>query len=251
MIIDADCHISAKPTGFEIGIDELLKRMDSVGVDKAICWPMLSYTREVAADNRAIYRGKQAHPDRIISFGGINPRLGIDVAKTELERCITEYGVSGVKLNGARDSYYIDDPQLSLPLVERIAEARLVLALHCGANDYERTHPFRIAKISDLFPELKILVIHMGGAGIPSLHDAVIEYAARYPNWYLVDSEADYRKILQALRTLGPERICYGSDTPFNPMRYEWGIRQVVYQDLALSDKVRVFGGNIAGLLAI
>jgi len=102
-----------------------------------------------------------------------------------------------------------------------------------------------------LFPELKILVIHMGGAGIPSLHDAVIEYAARYPNWYLVDSEADYRKILQALRILGPERICYGSDTPFNPMRYEWGIRQVVYQDLALSDKVRVFGGNIAGLLAI
>lgn len=251
MIIDADCHISAKPTGFEIGIDELLKRMDSVGVDKAICWPMLSYTREVAADNRAIYRGKQAHPDRIISFGGINPRLGIDAAKTELERCINEYGVSGVKLNGARDSYYIDDPQLSLPLIERIAEARLVLALHCGANDYERTHPFRIAKISDLFPELKILVIHMGGAGIPSLHDAVIEYAARYPNWYLVDSEADYRKILQALRILGPERICYGSDTPFNPMRYEWGIRQVVYQDLALSDKVRVFGGNVAGLLGI
>jgi len=251
MVIDADCHISAKPSGFEIGIEELLKRMDGVGVDKAICWPMLSYTREVAADNKAIHRGQQAHSDRIISFGGINPRLGLESAKTELERCMTEYGVRGVKLNGARDGFYIDDPQLSLPLIERIAAAKLVLALHCGANDYERTHPFRIAKISDLFPELKILVIHMGGAGMPSLHDAVIEYASRYPNWYLVDSEADYRKILQALRTLGPERICYGSDTPFNPMRYEWGIRQVVYQDLSLSEKVRVFGGNVAGILGI
>lgn len=248
MYIDADCHISAKPTGFEIGIDELLKRLDTVGVDRAICWPMLSYTREVAADNKAIYRGAQLHPDRIIRFGGVNPRLGIEAAKTELNRCINEYGVSGVKLNGARDGFFIDDPQLSLPLIEQIASAKLVLALHCGANDYERTHPFRIAKISDLFPELKILLVHMGGAGMPSLHDAVIEYAGRYPNWYLVDSEADYRKVHQALRTLGPERVCYGSDTPFTPMRFEWGIRQVVYHDLAVSEKARVLGGNIAAL---
>ncbi|MHB9032445.1 MAG: amidohydrolase family protein [Anaerolineae bacterium] len=249
MYIDADCHISAKPSGFEIDINELLKRLDSVGVDRAVCWPMLSYTREVAADNKAIFRGAQTHPDRVIPFGGVNPRLGIEAARVELERCINDYGVKGVKLNGARDNFYIDDPQLSLPLVERIASAKLVLALHCGANDYERSHPFRIAKISDLFPELKIMVVHMGGAGMPSLHDAVIEYARRYPNWYLVDSEADYRKIHQALRVLGPQRICYGSDTPFNPMRFEWGIRQVVYQDLALSEKTSVFGGNIAALL--
>jgi hypothetical protein len=157
----------------------------------------------------------------------------------------------GIKLNGARDGYYIDDPQLSLPLIERIAAAKLVLAIHCGANDYERTHPFRIVKISVLFPELKILVVHMGGAGQPSLHDAVIELAGRSPNWYLIDSEADYRKVHQALRVLGPSRICYGSDTPFTPMRFEWGIRQVIYQDLSISDKARVLGGNLAALLAL
>ncbi len=249
MYIDADCHISAKPTGFEIGIDELLKRLDAIGVDQAVCWPMLTYNREVAADNKTIYRGSQMHTDRIIPFGGVNPRLGIEAARTELERCIGDYGMRGIKLNGARDNYYIDDPQLSLPLIERIASARLVLALHCGANDYERTHPFRIAKISDLFPELKIMIVHMGGAGMPSLHDAVIELAQRYHNWYLIDSEADYRKVHQALHILGAERICYGSDTPFTPMRFEWGIRQVVYQDLSLSEKVRVFGGNIQTLL--
>lgn len=249
MYIDADCHISAKPGGFEIGITELLKRMDAVGVDQAICWPMLTYTREAAADNKAIFRGAQQHPDRIIPFGGVNPRLGFEAARLELERCINDYGVRGVKLNGARDAYYIDDPQLSLPLIERIASAGLILALHCGANDYERTHPFRIAKISDLFPELKILVVHMGGAGTPNLHDAVIEMAQRYSNWYLVDSEADYRKVHQALRVLGAERICYGSDTPFTPMRFEWGIRQVVYQDLSPTEKARVLGENIRQLL--
>ncbi|NLV73109.1 MAG: amidohydrolase [Chloroflexi bacterium] len=251
MIVDADCHISAAPVGFEIGVDELLKRMDGAGIDQAVCWPMLTYTREVAADNRAIYRGSQSYPSRIIPFGGINPRLGLSAAKSELERCIAEYGVRGVKLNGARDQYAIDDPQLAMPLIERIASAGLVLALHCGANDYERTHPLRVARISDLFPELKILLVHMGGAGMPGLYDTVIELAERYPNWYLIDSEADYRKVLQALRQLGADRVCFGSDSPFTPLRYEWGIRQVVYQDLSPSEKALVCGGNISRVLGL
>jgi len=132
-----------------------------------------------------------------------------------------------------------------------IASAGIVLGFHCGSNDFERTHPFRIAKISDMYPDLPIMIIHMGGAGSPDIHDAVIELAAQYPSWRLIDSEADYRKILIALDKLGPERICYGSDTPFCPMRFEWGIRQVVYQDLTDVERSMVFGGNMQRMLEI
>ena len=251
MYIDADCHISSRETGFEIGIEELLRRLDQVGVDKAVCWPTVSYAGQTASDNKAIYEGTKAHPDRIIGFGGVNPRLGAQEARDELKRCIEVYGVKGIKLNGARDRYYIDDPELSLPLVDMIAEAGIVLAIHCGSNDFERTHPFRIAKISTMYPKLTIMVVHMGGSGKPDLHDSVIELAARQPHWYLVDSEADYRKIQTAVQRLGADRICYGSDTPFCPMRFEWGIRQVVYQDLDDAGKAKVFGGNAARLLGL
>lgn len=251
MYIDADCHVSGREDGNGIGIDELLSQLDLVGVERAVCWPMVSYTREMAADNEAIYEGMKAHPERIIGFGGVNPLLGLDKARDELRRCIEVYGFKGIKLNGARDGYYIDDPELSLPLVEMIAKAGLVLAFHCGSNDFEKTHPFRIAKVSDAFPNLPIMVIHMGGAGRPDLHDAAIEFAEQYPQWYLVDSEADYRKVLQAVETLGADRICYGSDTPFCPMRFEWGIRQVVYQDLKAEERAKVLGGNMAGLLQL
>jgi len=251
MLIDADCHISSRSSGPGIGIDALLAQLDSAGVGKAVCWPMVSYTREMASDNKAIYQGAQDHPDRVIPFGGVNPLLGMNDAKDELKRCIEEYGVMGVKLNGARDGYYIDDPRLSLPLVDMIASAGIALGFHCGANDFEKTHPFRIAKISDMYPDLPIMIIHMGGAGSPDIHDAVIELAAQYPSWRLIDSEADYRKILVALDKLGPERICYGSDTPFCPMRFEWGIRQVIYQDLNDAERAMVFGGNMQQMLGI
>ncbi len=250
MIIDADCHISAEPARYGIGIAQLLREMDALGVERAVCWPMVSYIREMAADVQAIAAGAKAHPDRIIPFGGVNPMLGLAQAQEELQRYIEVYGVKGIKLNGARDGYFIDDPRLSLPLVEKIAQAGIVLALHCGAPDGERTHPWRIARISALFPQLRILVVHMGG-GNPAWHEAVIDLARQHPTWHLVDSEADYRQILRALEILGPSRLCYGSDTPFCPMRYEWGLRQVIYQDLSAEDKALVLGGNIARLLGL
>lgn len=250
-VIDADCHISSRSVASEIGVDELLRRMDAAGIDRAICWPMVSYVREMASDNAAIYAGWKAHPDRIIPFCGVNPKLGLEEAKDELRRCIEVYGVRGVKLNGARDSYYIDDPEFSLPLIEIASEAGIALAFHCGANDFEKTHPYRIAKVSTIHPDMVILVVHMGGSGYPNLHDAVIDLAAQHLTWLLIDSEADYRKVHKALQVLGVDRICYGSDTPFCPMRFEWGLRQVIYQDLCATDKAKVFGGNIARALQL
>ena len=251
MSIDADCHISARPAPGQLGADDLVRLLDATGVDRAVAWPMVSYTREMAGDNRAIYEGARAHPDRIIPFGGVNPRLGLQEAMTELRRCIQEYGMRGIKLNGARDGYAIDDPRLSLPLVDSIAEAGLVLAFHCGANDFERTHPFRITKVSQRHPDLPVLIVHMGGSGQPSLHDAVIEFAAQHPTWTLVDSEADYRKTLEAIRVLGPERVAYGSDCPFTPMRTEWAIRQAVYQDMTEAERALILGGNVARVLRL
>jgi hypothetical protein len=251
MIIDTDCHISARETGFEIGVNELLRRMDASGVDRAVCWPHVAYDREIAADNAAIHRGARTHPDRIIAFAGVNPRLGLRAVADELERCLEQYGVRGIKLNGARDDYPIDDPALALPLVERIAAAGVVLAVHCGPPDVEKTHPHRLARLLSLFPSLRMLIIHMGGSGVPDLNAAVVDLAQRFANCWLVDSEADYRQAQRAVAALGAERLCYGSDTPFCEMRFELGIRRVVYQDLSPTEREAILGGNAARILGL
>lgn len=250
MIVDGDVHISARGGEEEVTVEGLMKLMDENGVDKAITWPMVSYTRQVAEDNQAIWQGMKKYPERIIGFGGLNPRLGIEQAMNELKRCIEEYGMKGFKLNGARDEYYIDDPELAFPLIEKASQLGAVIALHSGVNDPAKTHPWRIGNIARSFPETKILMVHMGGAGRPGLYDAAIKIVQQFPNIYIVATEADPKAVIKAIRVLGANRVCYGSDEPFTPMKIALAVFKVLLEDLPTSDRELVIGQNILRIIS-
>ena len=66
MIIDADTHIS--PTGEDamaITIEELVRRLDRAGVDRALTWLRPPYMREIDESNAYVYEATQRYPDRI------------------------------------------------------------------------------------------------------------------------------------------------------------------------------------------
>lgn len=250
MIIDCDVHIT--PTGEGIMTDELISRMDRYGVDKALVWLQPPYMRETAPLNEYVYSACKAHPDRLLGFGWVDPHLGIDRAVDDIKRCIEEYGFYGVKLNGAQNNFPIDDPQLAMPLIDEIAKYNVPIAFHCGADSFENTHPFRVAKIAKRYPEMKVLMVHMGGAGVPSLASSAIEFASECPNITMIGSAVQYRSILKAVKTLGADRICFGSDTPFAYMRVELAAWRALL-DGEVTDKERemLLGGNIAKILDI
>jgi hypothetical protein len=252
MIIDADCHISPTPEGgVSIGIDELLRRMDRAGVDKALTWLQPPYRREVSEANAYVRRAMCDHPDRILGFGWADPNLGVDAARGEARRCLTEYGFYGVKLNGAQNNFPIDDTKLSLPVIEQIAALGGRLAFHVGADAFENTHPFRVAKVADRFPELEILVVHMGGVGHADLTKAVVEFARERPKLTLIGSAVRDTAVLNAIRALGADRVCFGSDTPFALMHAQLAMYRAVLEDFPEGDRARVLGGNIARLFGL
>jgi predicted TIM-barrel fold metal-dependent hydrolase len=192
------------------------------------------------------------HPDRILGFGWADPNLGVERAKETVRRCVDEYNFFGVKLNGAQNAFVIDDPEHALPVVEAIAKTGAVLALHIGADAYEQTHPSRAGTIARLFPELRILMVHMGGAAFHDLSRAAIEVAAAYPNITIIGSAVRAIPILRAVTTLGANRVCFGSDTPFELMHVELAKYRALLDGVV--DPVgrdAVFGGNIAGLLRL
>jgi len=253
MIIDADCHVSPTPEGgVSITIDELLRRMDAAGVDRAVTWLQPPYRRDTDEANAYIHRATQEHPDRILGFGWADPNLGVEKAIETARRCIREYGFCGVKLNGAQNAFFIDDPDLSLPVVEEIAVACSILAFHVGADAFEQTHPFRVAKIARMYPDTSILVVHMGGVGHADLTRATIEFAEACPNLTLIGSAVRTAAILSAIRTLGADRVCFGSDTPFDLMHVELArYRALLDGEVSDQGKAAVLGGNIARLFGL
>ncbi len=253
MIVDADCHISPTPEGgTSITVEELLRRMDRSGVDKALTWLQRPYRREIDGANAYVYYAAKRYPDRIVGFGWADPNLGVEKAVITVRQCVDEYGLYGIKLNGAQNDFFIDDPKLALPVIEEIAARGSRLALYVGPDATEKTHPFRVAKIAAQFPDLSILVVHMGGDGPADLSNAFIEIAVEHPNLTLIGSDVRDLPLLKAVHALGASRVCFGSDTPFTLMHVEIARYQALLDGEVNEDEKRlIMGGNIARLLGI
>jgi predicted TIM-barrel fold metal-dependent hydrolase len=252
MIIDADVHITPAKDGWGIQADELIRRMGYSGVDKALTWLQPAYFPDVDSGNALVYKAVNKYPDRILGFGWADPHFGLEAAKDQVKRCVEEYGFYGVKLNGAQNRFYIDSKDMALPLIEEIAKAGVVLAFHIGTDAFEATHPFRLAKIAKRFPETQILAVHMGGVAFHDLSDACIEAAQECPNITLVGSGVRATNVLKAIKTLGPDRVSFGSDTPFAMMHVELAMYEALLKDQVTDvERGLILGGNIARLFNI
>lgn len=249
MIVDADCHISSRKfDGLAITAPELVALMDRAGVDKALVWLKPPYTKDITPENRAVYEAAKTYPDRLLPFGWANPRLGHLAASDTIKQCFEEYGFLGVKFNGAQDEYVIDDESV-LPLIEQAAAYDKVIGFHIGADYYENTHPYRLGRIAERFPETRFLMIHMGGAGTPNLSRAAIEVATQYPNILLIGSAIDERPVLGALQHLGVERVSFGSDTPFGLMHVRLAMYRALLRDHDERERDMILGGNLCRFL--
>ena len=250
-IIDADCHLSStRHDGIAITVDGLLARMERAQVAKALIWLKPLYNKEIEPENRAVYQAMQAYPHKFYGFGWTNPNLGREAAHKAIQQSFEEYGFDGIKFNGAQDNYVIDDEQLVLPLIEAAARYGKVIAFHIGADFYENTHPYRLGHIAARFPETRFLMVHMGGAGTPSLERSAIETAQRCPNITLIGSAIHENAIARAIRELGPERVCFGSDTPFRMMHVQLAMYKALLEDFDQATSEKVLGGNLAALLS-
>lgn len=250
MIIDADCHVSSqKFDSLAIMAGDLIEIMDRAGVDQALIWLKPPYDRNIDPENQTVYTAAQVYPGRFLPVGWTNPRLGRQRAVEAIRQCYEGYGFLGIKFNGAQDEYVIDDDRLVMPLIELAAGYGKPIAFHIGADSPENTHPYRLRRIAQAFPEITFLMVHMGGAGHPELAHSAIEVAQACPNVMLIGSAIDEGYVLLALKTLGADRVCFGSDTPFGLMHVRLAMYRALLRDFSPQDQEKVLGRNIARAL--
>ena len=160
----------------------------------------------------------QAHPDKLIGFLAVHPRD--PEAMHEIDRAVQELGLRGIKLG---PNYQNFDPlgEDAFRIYRRAQELELPILFHQGTSpvrfaDLDYAHPRHMDRVATAFPDLKIIMAHMG-------HPWQIDCIAvirKHPNVYADISALFYRPLsyYQCFR-LATEwsvlhKLLFGSDFP-------------------------------------
>lgn len=237
LVIDAHNHLGDRPGAKQTGAD-LVAKIDAVGVDKAVIFPFV----EGNFTNDPIKEAYDQFPDRLIPYCAVNPWQ--PDAADEVRRCIRDWGFKGLKLHPTINGFHLSDPNLVDPLFKVAEEYDIPIIVH-GASDLLNS-PTEFAQMAARFPKVSLLMAHMGFFwGV----DQAIAFAKQFPNLYLETSRAPIFEIQTAVRELGPDKVIWGTDSPF--VDYEWEYKKM---ERATPDKdgyAQIVGGNIARLLKL
>ena len=189
------------------------------------------------------------------SFGSVHPRS--PVWREELERQ-RELGLLGIKLHPENQGCYADEPE-TIAVVKAAGELGLWVVLHAGV-DVGMAPPFhctpdRAARLRDAAPDTRIVLAHLGGdwmweeavhtlAGADFYYDTSRSVPEHPDRWDLFGD---------ILRTIGPNRVLFGTDSPWTEQKYAVEQMRVFLdqQRFTPEESAAILGGNAAAILQI
>jgi uncharacterized protein len=230
MILDSHMHVGDFPM-FNVSLDRdgLVEQMRTHGIATGL----------VFHPDNDLVRGIVARTPGVYGLVWANPRRQDAVATTRALLDEPGSAFRGVKLHPLLDGYHPDDPAVH-PIIELLIERGLPALIHCGHPIF--TLPWSIEELVRRYPEASIILGHMGHGNIVYIN-AAIDVAARNRNVYLETSGMPmHSKIREAVERVGPDRVLYGSDTPFHHPSVE--LTKVRVSGLPADLTGRVLGEN-------
>jgi predicted TIM-barrel fold metal-dependent hydrolase len=212
-IVDAHCTIGDGRVA-SLSADELVRQLDANGVEAAVIGPP---DRCLAVANRDgndfVLDACRRHPDRLIGFATVNPWYGDD-AVAELRRAAAA-GLRGLILHPPLQGYILLDTLVD-PVLAVAEEHGLPVWAPTGKPF--QSLPLHLTELARRFPNVNFMMGHMGHS---DFWMEAVPAAAAAPNIYAEVSYKQPSVIVDAVTQLGPGRVVFGSDAPFNDLRLE------------------------------
>ncbi len=255
------CHVQSAGFGLEVEsnpaagtLPELRRIMQALGVDRAVAFAPFGPQEGVEA-NEWLAQQLEDYPE-LIGFATVNP--ADEQAPEKLRRC-TQRGLVGAKVHPPIFKITLDDPALD-PFWQAAEELRLPVHIHTGVHGWHlrRYMPMLLDDVCQRHPELRIIMDHLGGIAMfdqalgvlhnnPHSYAGLTQLSGRDPRYAL--SEERLRLLLD---TVGPERIIYGFDYPWNEdnlAALEHDLAWIRSWGLSDADEAKILGGNMERLL--
>lgn len=236
--------------------EDVVASMQVSGVDRTVVmgfsWKDGAVCRE---HNNYLIEAIRKFSNQLIGFACIQPLDARDAQ--ELERCL-DAGMMGMGELGPDGQKFDIEDRWVLQASAEILQARdrplLVHSSEPIGHQYEgkgRQHPWKLLRLAQNFPELKIVMAHWGG-GLP-FYELMPEVRDALRNVYY-DSAASsflYRHDIFpiAARLVGAERILWGTDYPL--LSQAKFLERVRGCGLSAGEEAAILGGNAQRLLKL
>jgi len=196
--------------------------------------------------NDATIADVKALPDLYVGLCHVNPENPADFNVAEIERCVRDNGLKGVKMEA---TVICRDRRLD-PIMETARRLGVFVLHHAWYQSVRTTEgestPADIANLASRFPDVPIQMAHLGGARVRGVLDI-----KPYPN-VSVDTSGSQpmgELIEYAVGVIGADRIVYGSDVPGRDFSAQlgrvWGAR------LSDADRRKILYGNAERFLGL
>ena len=226
--IDAHIHIlpdavhEANPDSEDIWVYADLHKyremMDTLGVEKSVIMPLndpwlMSMEFTIDAVHKNLYDMKQLYPGKFYAFADIDTRNISAESVDAIRKGIEEYGLNGIKIHPNNTGVDLDS-DYNQPIFAYAQERRIPVAIHSYPNTPDdRSAVHRIVKMLDNYPELTVIVSHMGAHQWEQLLPtrAYVDFSAILPDYVRTYG---IEKTNQILRSFGADRLIFGTDYP-------------------------------------
>ena len=200
---------------YELGTDEmdgtadtLLEKGNAVGIDRFVILPVSMRPERTRNINDFIISQVALQP-RFLGFGTIH--AGMENLTGEVEY-IMEKGLLGLKMHPDSQVFAIDDERL-FPAYEML-QGKLPVMLHMGDKRYDYSHPARLRRVLDNFPNLQVIAAHFGGYNMYEtayelLHDKDCIFDVSSSMMFMEPGIAE-----KYINIYGAERMAFGTDYP-------------------------------------
>lgn len=188
-------------------------------VDKAVVFGLNARASGVVVPNSYIARYADMYPEKVIGFSCVDPNLP-DAAQ-ELEYCIKELKLKGLKLCPIYQHFHPHDEKLAYPVYETAQKLGIPILWHMGTSFVQKglldyTKPTLLEQIALDFPQLKMVIAHMGH---PWEADTIV-LIRKQPNIYADISALYYRPwqfynmMVLAVEYKVTHKMFFGTDFP-------------------------------------
>jgi uncharacterized protein len=237
-------------------IAELPATLDETARARAIADIDATMGERMKRSNREFCDRVRGHPELVPVVAADPWALDATEGQTHLREMVAA-GARGIKLHPVLQRFAMDDRRM-YPIYASCRELGIPVVAHAGPSRTgpQLAEPHAFADALRAFPELPIVLAHMGGGAWRQ----ALDIARAFPNahfdcceilaWTGATNAPDDAQLARLMRDIGPQRILMGTDFPW------YGLDETVEQvrrlpGLSEEEKSAILGGNAARLFGL